>query len=65
MVASTYLFYLEKVCEKIYFKEYHFIEQGLCKLETEEAEVAKIGSIPTVVEMTDTLGVESPIFEAY
>ena len=35
------------------------MEQGLLKLEAEEAEVAKTGSIPTVVETTDISEVES------
>ena len=35
------------------------MEQSLCKLETEEAEVAKTGFNPTVVETADTLVVES------
>ena len=30
------------------------MEQSLCELETKEAEVAKIGSIPTVVETAYT-----------
>ena len=47
MVTSIYLTCLEKLCEKIYSKEYHLVEQSLCKLETEEA---KMGSNPTVVE---------------
>ena len=41
------------------------MEQSLYKLKTEEAKMAKIGSIPTVVKTADTLGVESPVFEAY
>ena len=51
--------------EKIHFKEYYFVEQSLYKLKTEEAKVAKMGSIPTAVETTDILGVESPVFKAY
>jgi len=35
------------------------VEQGLCKLEAEEVVVAKMGSIPTEVEIADTLVVES------
>ena len=41
------------------------MEQGFCKLETEEAEVAKMGSIPTVVETTGTPEVVFPVFEVY
>jgi len=65
MAVFIYLLHLKKVYEKIYSKKYHFVKQSLCKLETEEAEVAKIGSIPTVVETTDILGVESPVFKAH
>jgi len=35
------------------------VEQSLCKLEAEEVAVAKMGSIPTEVEIADTLVVES------
>jgi len=35
------------------------VEQSLCKLEAKETEVAKTGSIPTVVETAYTLVVES------
>jgi len=35
------------------------VEQSLCELETEEAEVAKMGSIPAVVETAYILIVES------
>jgi len=65
MAASAYLLCLEKVCKKIYSKEYHFVEQSLCELKAEEAKMAKMGSIPTVVETADILGVESPVFETY
>ena len=56
---------LEKVYKKIHFKEYHFIEQSLCKLEAKEVEVAKTGSNLTIVEIINTLGVESSISKAY
>jgi len=59
MVASAQLTCLEKVCEKICFKEYCFVEQGLCELEAEEVKVAKIGSNPSVMETVDILVVES------
>jgi len=65
MAASAHLLQLEKVCEKIYFKEYCFVEQSLYELKAEEAEVAKTGSNPTVVETADTLGVESAVFKAH
>ena len=35
------------------------MEQGFCELEAEEAEVAKTGSIPTVVETVYILAVKS------
>ena len=54
MAASAYLLCLEKVYKKIYSKEYCFVEQGFYELETEEAEVAKIGSNPIAVETADT-----------
>jgi len=57
--AYTQLTRLKKVHERICSKEYYFIEQSLCELETEEAEVAKMGSNPTVVETANTLVVES------
>ena len=41
------------------------MEQNLYKLKAVEAEVAKTGSIPTAVETTDILGVESSVFKAY
>ena len=41
------------------------MEQGLHELETEEAKMAKMGSIPTAVETADILVVESPVFEAH
>ena len=40
--------------ERIHSKEYHFVEQSLCELKAEEAEVAKMGFIPTAVETIDT-----------
>ena len=65
MAAFAYLLCLEKVCEKICSKEYCFVKQSLCKLETEETEVAKMGSNLTVVETANTLKVESSISETY
>ena len=65
MAASAHLFCLEKVCEKIYSKEYCFVEQSLYELETEEAEVVKMGSILTVVETTNTPEVVSSAFMVY
>ena len=59
MAASACLFYLEKVCKKICSKEYHLVKQSLHKLEAEEAIMAKMSSIPTVVETADILVVES------
>jgi len=59
MAVSTQLTCLKKVCEKIYSKEYYLVEQSLCKLETEEVVVAKMGSILTEVEIANTLVVES------
>jgi len=41
------------------------VEQSLCKLETKETEVAKMGSNPTVVETANTLVVESLSPTAY
>ena len=41
------------------------MEQSLCELKAEKAKVAKMDSIPTVVETTDILKVESFVFEAY
>ena len=46
-------------------KEYHFVKQSLCELKAEEAEVAKMGSNPTVVETVDILVVESLSLMAY
>jgi len=57
--AYTQLTRLKKVYKRIHFKEYHFIEQSLHELEAEEAEVAKTGSIPTVVETAYTPVMES------
>ena len=65
MAALAHLLCLKKVCEKIYSKEYHFVEQNFYKLETEEAEVAKTGSNLTVVEITNTLAVVSSISKVY
>ena len=65
MAALTCLLCLEKVCKKIYSKEYCLVEQSLCELETEETEVAKMGFNLTVVETADTLGVESLVSKAY
>jgi len=63
MAASAHLLYLEKVYKKIHFKKYCLVEQSLYKLEAEEAEMAKMGSIPTVVETIDILEVESFVFK--
>ena len=41
------------------------MEQGLYELKTEEIKMAKTGSIPSVVETTNILGVESPVFKAH
>ena len=41
------------------------MEQSLYKLEAEEAEVAKTGSNPTIVETANILGTESPVFKAH
>ena len=65
MAVSAYLLCLEKVCKKIHFKKYCLVEQSLYKLEAKEAEVAKMGFIPTAVETIDILGVESSVFKAY
>ena len=65
MAVLTYLLHLEKVCKKIYSKEYCLVEQSLCELETKEAEVAKMGSIPIIMETANTLGVESSVSKAY
>ena len=53
------------VYKKIHSKKYCFVEQGLYKLETKETEVAKTGSIPTVIKTIDILGVESPVFKTH
>jgi len=50
---------LKKVHEHICSKGWKRVKQGLHKLETEEAEVAKTGSIPTVVETAHIPVVES------
>jgi len=65
MAVSTYLLCLKKVYKKIYSKEYHFVEQSLCKLETKEVEVAKMGFNPIIVETANTLGTESLISKAH
>ena len=65
MITFTHLLCLEKVCKKIYFKEYCLVKQNLCKLKTEEVEVATMGSIPTMVKTTNTLGVVSLVFKVY
>ena len=65
MAVLACLLCLKKVHKKIYSKEYHFMEQSFYKLETEKAEVAKTGSIPTAIETTNILRVESPIFKTY
>ena len=57
MSVLAHLTHLKKLHKKIYSKEYHFVEQDLYKLETEKAKIAKTGSIPTVVEITNILGV--------
>ena len=59
ITASTQLTHFKKVYKKIYSKEYCLVEQSLCELEAEEVEVAKMGSIPTVVETVYILVVES------
>jgi len=61
-VAYAQLTCLEMVHKRIHFKEYCFVEQGLCELEAEEA---KIGSIPTVEETADILVVESLSLAVY
>ena len=53
------------VYKRIHSKEYHFVEQSLYKLETEEAEVAKTGSNSTMVEIANTLVTKSPVFETH
>jgi len=59
MAASAQLTHFKKVYKKIYSKEYHFMEQSLHELKSEEVAVAKTGSILTEVETADTLVVES------
>jgi len=65
MAASAQLTHLEKVHEKICSKEYCLVEQSLYKLESEEVAVAKTGSIPTKMEIANTLVVESLSLTAY
>jgi len=65
MAALAHLFHLKKVCKKIHSKEYYFVEQSLCELETKETKMVKTGSIPIIVETTDILEVESPVSEAH
>jgi len=48
--------HLSQVQGMVHFKELHLAEQGLHELEAEEA---KTGSIPIVVETADTQVVES------
>ena len=53
MSASTQLIRLKKVCNKVHFKEYCLIKQGLCELKVnkkkkskvEMAYTAKVGSV--------------------
>ena len=61
-MAYTQLTRLEMVYKKIHSKEYYFVEQSLHELEAEEA---KMGSNPTVVETVDILVVESLSLMAY
>ena len=65
MATFTHLLYLEKVCEKICFKEYHLVEQNLHELEAEKAEVAKTGSNLSVVETINILEMVSPVSEVH
>ena len=65
MAASAHLLCLEKVCEKIYSKEYCLVEQSLYELETEKAKMAKTGSNLIVVEITNILKVVSPVSKAH
>jgi len=65
MAVLAYLTCLKKFYKKIYSKEYCLVEQSLCKLETEKAEVAKTGFIPTAVETTNILEVESSVFKTH
>ena len=55
-MAYTQLTRFKMVCKRIHSKKYHFVEQGLCELETEEA---KMDSNLTMVETAGTLVVES------
>jgi len=65
MAVFIHLLCLEKVCKKICSKEYCLVEQSLCKLETEETKVAKMGSISIVMETADILKIKSPVSKAY
>ena len=56
---------LKTVYKRIHSKEYCLVKQSFCELETKEAEVAKMDSIPTVVETANTLKVESSISKAH
>ena len=47
MSTFTYLLHFKKLCEKIYSKEYHFMEQSLCELKAKEA---KMGFNPSAVK---------------
>jgi len=60
MAVSTQLICLERVHEKICSKEYCLVEQSLYELEAEEA---KMGSNPTMVE-TAHMGVVKSLFPA-
>ena len=60
LAAHAQLIYFKTVYEKICSKKYHFVEQNLYKLKIKEIKMAKTNSIPT-----DTLAVESPVFETY
>ena len=51
--------YFKKVCECVHSKGWKHVKQSLYELETEEAEVAKTGSNPAVVETVYILVVES------
>jgi len=59
MTALAHLTCLEKLHKKICSKKYHLVEQGLYELEVKEAEVAKTGSIPTVIKIAYTSVMES------
>ena len=65
MIAFTHLTCLKKLHKKIYSKEYCLVEQGLCKLKAEKAEVAKMGSILTAVETTDILKIEFSVSKTH